>query len=531
MTQPTDGATPDSDRPEQRAYVYPAAADPVGLTEDPHATSSAHEGSSRKGKALLVGGLAAVLVLGVGGAIALQQLSGSGPRPADVMPADTFGYVQLDIDPSAGQKIAAVRFLGKIPEIKSLAEGDARKRLWEFAVDESDDDCLAKFDYDKDVAPWIGDRVGMGLRPGGSDGEPNVLVALQVTDEKAAASALDRLDDCGDAKESMEIRTRDGYVLFTDKGRGDAVISAIDKGVLSQNSTFNDDLNALGEQGVAATWWDLEAVAKQLPTGLAGLVTGRPAPPQVKGRIAAALRFDPSHVELAGIARGLEGTQAVEPLDGSSAELVNLPDDTIAALHLSGMDRMLDQVWPEIKRSLDAAGSSGMDDPVAALENELGLTLPDDLKALLGSSFTLSLPDQDLAASPELPVLGAKAVTSNAKRAEEVITTIEEAAGSAGLLTKVVDGDHVYIATTEDYADRLKAGGKLGDTEGFKAALGDVSDADYAVYVDLDRIEKLYLPQLDGDERAALEAMRSVGLSSTVTGKGEATFSLRVAAN
>jgi hypothetical protein len=246
--------------------------------------------------------------------------------------------------------------------------------------------------------------------------------------------------------------------------------------------------------------------------------------------VAAALRFDPGYAEFAGIARGVGGTQTLKPVEGDAAELANLPDDTLAAVHISGGAQLLDQAWPELKKQLDSVASAGgMDDPLAAIEHELGLALPDDLKVLLGSSFTLSLPDQEFGS--DVPAIGAKVVTNDAQRAQEVVTTIEDASGAAGILTKSVDGDRLYVATTPDYVDRLKSGGNLGDSDGFKAALGDATDADYAVYVNLDRLETLYLPELEGEARAAVEAMRSVGMSSQVTGEGEARFSFRVVAN
>ena len=70
-----------------------------------------------------------------------------------------------------------------------------------------------------------------------------------------------------------------------------------------------------------------------------------------------------------------------------------------------------------------------MDDPLGDIEDELGIALPDDLKVLLGSSFTLSLPDQEFGS--DVPAIGAKVVTSDAQRAEEVVTTIEDASGAA----------------------------------------------------------------------------------------------------
>jgi hypothetical protein len=403
------------------------------------------------------------------------------------MPADTYGYVQVDIDPSAGQKLAAVRFLSKVPEVKDLADGDARKKLWGLAVAEADNECISKFDYDRDIAPWLGDRVGFGVRPGGTSDEPNVI---------------------------------------------DSALAAVAQGRLSDKATFKEDLAALGEQGVASTWWDLGPATKELTNVAAGTLLGTSgaAPAAVEGRLVATLRFDPGFAEIAGMARGLTGAQAVKPVDGDSRELANLPDDTAAAVHLGGAGQLVDQIWPELKKQLDDATSgAGIDDPVGTLEDQLGLALPDDLKTLLGSSFTVSLPDQ--AFGSDVPVMGAKVVTSNAQRAQEVIEKIEEAAGSAGILTKKVTGDRLVVATTPDYASRLETGGKLGDTDAFKAAIGDPTKVDYALFVDLDRLEKLYVGELDGASRAVAEAVRSLGIASTVTGAGEASFSVRVVAN
>ncbi|GAA6526592.1 DUF3352 domain-containing protein [Intrasporangium sp. DVR] len=525
MTQPTDGHPADSDG-------RGTGSGPVEFTDvpSPSGRSEVEQPASRpRSRALLVGGVATVLLLGVGGALAVQQLSSGGPQPAEVLPGDTFGYVQVDIDPSAGQKLAAVRFLAKVPEIKQLESGDARQKLWELAVAQSDDACVKAFDYARDIAPWLGDRVGFGFRPGGTPEQPNVVIALQASDVDRALSTLDRLTACGAGGDDVDLRTKDGYVILARRGQGDATLAATDQGTLAQNASFTSDMEALGEQGVAATWWDLGAAIKEFAGNIPAAELPS-LPPTVQGRMAAALRFDPGYAEIAGIARAVGGSQSLQPVDGAADALVGLPDDTIAALHVSGGAAQLEQAWPELEKQLnDAASASGMDDTIGALEDELGLSLPDDLKALFGTSFTVSVPDQDFGQTT--PAIGATVVTDHAQRAEEVVTTIEEASGAAGFLTKQVDGNRLYLSTTRDYAARLKAGGRLGDSAAFTAALGEGAGADYAVYVDLDRLEALYLDEVEGEARAAVEAMRSVGMSSTVTGVGEAEFSLRVVAN
>jgi hypothetical protein len=479
-------------------------------------------GGGRKRTGLLIGGLAAALLLGGAGVFAAQQLSGGGSQPADVLPGDAFGYVRLDIDPSAGQKIAAVRFLSKLPQVKdTLSADDPRKKLWELAAKDAGDDCISKLSYDSDIAPWLGDRVGAAIRPGGTADKPNVAVAIQVKDEASAKAALTRIFAC--EKDSSELRMKDGYAIVTPSGAGDATLAAVAKGSLAQNATFKDDMAALGEQGVLSAWFDLGSGLKEV-RNLSAL--GAPVAPDAKGRLAAALRFDPDYVELAGVVRGATGTTTVT---GSGAELANLPDDTAAALHVSGADKALDTAWPQIEKQLQTLGQAeGESDLLGQIEQGLGVKLPDDLKVLLGSSFTLTLPQQDF--SSDTPVVGAKIVSSNPKRAEELLDQLDQLAGG-GLVTHSADGNKVYVATKPDYAAKLKAGGKLGESDAFKAALGDVSTSNAAMFVDLDKLEKLYLSDVDPDQKAFVEALRAVGLNAKTTGDGEASFTLRVVGN
>jgi len=49
--------------------------------------------------------------------------------------------------------------------------------------------------------------------------------------------------------------------------------------------------------------------------------------------------------------------------------------------------------------------------------------------------------------------------------------------------------------------------------------------------VNLDRVEKLYLDQLPGEQREFVKALRSVGVTASSDGKGGSTFSLRLVGN
>ena len=250
MTDPTQDPTPGPDartRPRTRP-ARPHAGPALLLPREPHrqqppgaSGSPTRRESAAAGRpagrrtGLVVGGVVAALVLGGGAVFAVQQLSGGGAQPADVLPGDAYGYVRLDIDPSAGQKIAAVRFLDKLPQVRDTLGGDdPRKKLWELITEEASDDCIAAFSYDNDIAPWLGDRAGAAVRPGGTEDKPHVALAVQVTDEARAEQTLGKLFACD--PDGADIETKDGYVLVMPPGTGTATMAAIAKGTLATNA-------------------------------------------------------------------------------------------------------------------------------------------------------------------------------------------------------------------------------------------------------------------------------------------------------
>jgi hypothetical protein len=511
-------------------YAYPApspqTAEAIDRTEGaPFTDEPARRGRRSTGLTIgAVAAVAAVAALGAGGVLLYDALSGGGAQPAEVLPSDAYSYMRIDIDPAAGQKIAAVRFLNKIPQVKNLGSGDARKALWELATKDADNACVATFTYDKDIAPWLGERAGAVLRPGGTPEEPNFAVALQVTDETKAKETLARLFGCDDGAQP-DLRMKDGYALITLAGKGDDLVAALDKGTLASNATFTADMEALGEPGVLSFWGDLRPMMKDATNMAPDAAAEAGFTGDIRGRFAAALRFDPSFVELAGTVRGLETPGTAVP--GDSTALGNLPADTMVAFHVANGDKLLDAAWPQLKTQLDElAAAEGQDDAVAMVEDQYGITIPEDLKAVAGSSFTFAMPGgQNF--ETDAPVLGARIVTKDAALADEVLTRVEYAAGTE-FLVKKRDGDRLHVATWSGYADELRSGGSLGQAAGFKAALGDLSTSAFAVFVDLDQLERYYLDEVDGDARAVLKAMRTVGYKASATGPGESVFSLRV---
>src|SRR5690606_39496826 len=80
----------------------------------------------------------AALVIGGGAWAVTRSLAGGGNQPASALPAETAAYVRLDIDPSLGQKIAAVRFLDGLDDdvLDDLREGDFRETFFEWMAED-----------------------------------------------------------------------------------------------------------------------------------------------------------------------------------------------------------------------------------------------------------------------------------------------------------------------------------------------------------------------------------------------------------
>ena len=207
---------------------------------------------SRRGivVAALVAGL---LVLGGSGYAFASYLAGGGTQPEDVLPADTLGFVRLDLDPSAGQKLAMRSLLEKFPDIGTEDDSDLRAQLLERLMDLTETELV----FEDDVRPWLGQRMAVGVVPADDTDEGGVpVVALAVEDEKAMAEALVRAQEDTD----FGFAVRDDYVLITDsQERADTFATAA--GTLADDADFAGDREALGGDQIGLAWVDMTAGA------------------------------------------------------------------------------------------------------------------------------------------------------------------------------------------------------------------------------------------------------------------------------
>ncbi|GII91319.1 DUF3352 domain-containing protein [Sinosporangium siamense] len=482
--------------------------------------------AKKGGRNWLVAIIAALVVVlvGGGGVYAFTALSGGGAQPHDVLPGqNAIGYARLDLDPAANQKLALFEIARKFSATKeSFAGDDLRKSFVSGLL--PDLGATEKLDYDRDIAPWLGSRIGVvALPPARGSDEPDAVIAIQVTDQEQARVGLGKLFG---GSSNNGIAFREDYALVTEtQAAADKYATAT---TLAENTEFTDDIAALGEPGVLSMWLSAGKLAElsgQLPAGQAAQLE------QLKNmRVVAALRFDGQYVELAGMSRGAEGMDIGRP---GATPLGNLPASTAAALSFSGAGEALGKQWDQVTKAMGASPeSASFQQFLNTAQQNFGLTLPGDLVTLLGDNITASLDAAGL--SQQQINAGVRIGTGEPAKVKEVIAKIERVLASSGgqvpQLAKA-DGDgSVVLASTPQYAQQLAKGGTLGENETFQLAVADAGEATFGVFVDLDKIEGLYLQNMDAQTRANLQVLRAVGVSGKQTGS-DGSFSLRVLFN
>lgn len=513
----------DANRPEGVPAVELRGAG----TEELVALMQANGRDRRRGRVVaLVGAVTGIVALGSGGIFAFQQLSGAGTQPESVLPSSTVAFAKVDLDPSAGQKVDALRFLRSFPAADKQigANTDLRKVAFEAIRQQGG---LGKVDYAKDVQPWLGQRMGIGFVPdtAAKEGARPVL-ALGLSDVTAAKDHLPALASALGGR----CRVLEEYAVCTSgatDGPLDAVVAATARGSLAEASTYRQDMGDLGEDGVVSAWVD-SAKAGEMVAALGG-VAGMPRTNLTNladaGRTAVALRFDGPHLELAG---HVNGVKARPSGTGDARTITTLPWNTLAAVSVGGAGRSFSTAWPELESSLrGAVGDKEFTAGLKQVEEAIGISVPRDVAAALGTRFTVVFGGIDPANGPKVAVLGDG-------DADVLRTVADHAAGLAGGGQASVHpvGGGTVVSLSEDYGQEVATTHGLGDMPAFKDALKDPEDAQVAAYVDISALAAQFKDDVAGSKSASASAsalghLSALGVTATSHGS-EADFRIRL---
>ncbi|GAB3687675.1 DUF3352 domain-containing protein [Angustibacter aerolatus] len=489
----------------------------------PIGESSAPERSgSRKKLGIGIGaGVVAVGLLAGGGALAASRLGGGGAQPDEVVPATALGYVGVDLDPSAGQKLDALRFFRKFPDAAKRVQGDGDLRKALFDVANSDGDLGT---WATDVEPWLGQRAGVAVLPPTKEGgDPRTVVVLAVTDADKAKAGIAKV-----SKGEAVCEFPDGFAVCGEKTDAHALqldVAAAEDASLADDATYQSDVEAAGGSGVLHTWFDLAKVREAVPDSLGQLggVQASTVGDALKGRVAATVRFDGAAVELSG---RLVGGPKV-PTGTARAAVGDLPADTVAALAVGVAPGAVQQAWDNARATLKASGAEAQfGAQLQRLQQATGLQQVADLAAALGDRVTVA----DGAGQPTPQV--AVRLGGDAAAVGKVRSVVEQAAGgtSSGLqLASAPAGDDTVLSNDQAYAAKVAAGSGLGASAAFRAAAPHASDASAVLYVDVAKALEQAGSLVGGDASVQrnLKPLQSLGVTSTTSGD-TVSFTARV---
>lgn len=501
-------------------------------------------------------GLVGLGLAGVGTWAALA-LYGGGPQPAEALPASTLAYLSVDLDPSAGQKLEAVKMLKKFPAISDElhlgSKADLRRAVFDALQEDSN---CADLDYDTDIAPWLGDRAAAGAVDLGGK-TPDPVVALQITDEDKAEKGLAAIDSCeggrGSTRNDVGYVVADGWaIVSSSEDNAQKIVDEAAHSSLADDPTYQKWLGRIGDPGIV-TAYAAPALGQTLldtleqPGGPFSLVSPGSAamgsvgasaplareesavPAELRDALmdfagaAGTLRFADGAFELesAGQLGGQDSTSGA----GDARDLVgSLPSDTAAAVGL-GLRPGWAQALLDQMDSGSSVGGWSVDGSVRQLEKETGLKLPEDLENLLGDAFAVAVgPDIDPAAvgasdGSDLPV-GVK-IHGDPAQVQPVLEKLSAALGmpEASNLLQSASGDGVVaVSPDKDYRSALAEDGGLGDTARFHDVVrtGEGAEpANLVLYVDFDAGDGWLARSVDDREvRENVEPLSALGLST-----------------
>jgi hypothetical protein len=177
-------------------------------------------------------------------------------------------------------------------------------------------------------------------------------------------------------------------------------------------------------------------------------------------------------------------------------------------------------------QSLGTSGSltstSSAFDPTQAISSAIlsatGLKFPDDFTSILGDRSVIAVGDIPLGTSHlgDLQV-GIRSHPADVAKAQTLAQTLAAHLTKTGvpftLGTKVAGSDFV-VASSQSYADSLAQTGNLGANPQFTAAMGDLSTAHFAAYVDLSKFTGL----LSATKDKGLSGFKAVGIVERTDG-------------
>ncbi|MDO5093143.1 MAG: DUF3352 domain-containing protein [Propionibacteriaceae bacterium] len=452
----------------------------------------------RKSKAPMI--VAAVLALALvagGGFLAWSLLRGAAPAAAKGLPKDTLAVVEVNLNPSAGDKLAVKDLAAKFPALagKVNAAGDDYKAaVYANTIAALSPDAP---DYEADVKPWLGDSVAVGVVKSGDSSDVSSaqpVVSIQVTDK-------DKAQEFVNAQFSgTNVFFVDDLMILTGEHSG-ITEESLKNGNLTANEGYTADMAKLGDGFLATAWASEEAISAYAETSMD---TSLPA--NYRGRSAFGLKVEDGSLAL----RTVTWSENAPKAGGNVTDLAaGLPGDWLGAAAAAVPSEAVDQVWETLVNANDPSIQQGLE--------KVGITSADDLRTLLGKQISFSgNTDQGM------PKFVVKVRTDDPEGHKKLIEDIVNnglAIGDSGLQVETTVQGDVVVTTINANASELDSGPKLGDNEGYQKAIKGISDPQSVVWVDVPKVVSLVEEQmpdgLDREVKENLDPITGFGGAST----------------
>lgn len=486
----------DQGEPQVSTHV-PGQPQPEYLgSETPTTSTGPNTGgkSARRGGIVAAASVAVVAALGVG-AYGVVHLMSGGTSPATAVPANAVGYLDLNLDPSATQKIEAYKILRKFPALKSQLGSTDDLRRTVFEEIRKDGDCK-DLSYADDVEPWIGNRIAVAAVPDGK--KPAApLVVLQVSDQAKAKAGVRALSKCADDDLPGISFVGDYVLLAGTQEQADGMAAEAEEATLADSSEFTTAMDRAGDPGIMSMY-----VSKDVTQALAAAEKrGLAAAPDVSERqsrqldtmlkdfkgAAGVIRFRDGAVEAEFSATGLPGPTGATSAHGTATEL---PATTAAAFSLALPQGWMDDYVNVMKGSLPEGMS--LDRAFREGERATGLQLPEDIETLLGDGVSVSVDGnanlRKLTSSPDpTRVPAGIRIKGDPEKITPIIAKLKRAAGPQAGIVKVRTGDGtVAVGLSRRYVKTLAGNGGLGSLVSFQDVVPNADRASGVLYLNFD---------------------------------------------
>lgn len=440
--------------------------------------------------------VALALVVG-GGFLVFSLLGGSTPAAAQGLPGNALAAVEINLNPSAGQKLAVKEFAEKFPDLAAEVgdvEGDYKKAIWELIPDSED-----KPDYDTEIKPWLGDSVAMAVMDLESE---RFVVAIQVTDKDAAQAFVD-----AEFEGDTTVEFIDDLMIVSDSD-APADIAAIQESSLADNETYTADMAKLGGDYLATGWVSEELINEAVSASEdeIGIETAG-----VAAHGAAGIKIEDGVAVLRGVSKS---TQEIGDAELDDDFVNSLPAGGLGVLGTAFSAESIDMLWEQLEPMY-------AQDP--SMFEAFGVSSAADLKAVLGNQFALTFGWEG-----QQPSVGIKVETDDPAKHQEVLETIASGIGIPDVQHST-DGNTVFTTWGMSPDALANPSEKLGDNDAFETVTETSGDTQAVVWVDVPALLANEALGLGGSEEAKyLEPISGVGISGSTLDDGYAEFFVRV---